>query len=84
MQFGYWLIGDSGHISLSLSTVASTRPVNAYLRIGGDGRVTCFVGKVELEQGSKTALAQLVADELDVSLDSVDMVTVGAQAESVP
>ena len=47
---------------------------NAYLRIGGDGRVTCFVGKVELGQGSKTALAQLVADELDVSLDSVDMV----------
>jgi len=47
---------------------------NAYLRIGGEGRVTCFVGKVELGQGSKTALAQLVADELDVSLDSVDMV----------
>lgn len=47
---------------------------NAYLRIGGDGRVTCFVGKVELGQGSKTALAQLVAEELDVSLDAVDMV----------
>ncbi len=47
---------------------------NAYLRIGGDGRITCFVGKVELGQGSKTALAQLVADELDVSLDGVDMV----------
>ncbi|MBZ5614287.1 MAG: molybdopterin-dependent oxidoreductase [Acidobacteriia bacterium] len=47
---------------------------NAYLRIGGDGRVTCFVGKVELGQGSKTALAQLLADELDVAFDSVDMV----------
>ena len=47
---------------------------NAYLRIGGDGRVTCFVGKVELGQGSKTALAQLAAEELDVSLDTVDMV----------
>jgi len=47
---------------------------NAYLRIGGDGRITCFVGKVELGQGSKTALAQLVADELDVAFDSVDMV----------
>ena len=42
---------------------------NAYLRIGDDGRVTCFVGKVELGQGSKTALAQLAADELDVSFD---------------
>ena len=35
---------------------------NAYLRIGENGRVTCFVGKVELGQGSKTALAQLVAE----------------------
>jgi nicotinate dehydrogenase subunit B len=47
---------------------------NAYLRIGADGRVACLVGKVELGQGSKTALAQLLAEELDVALDSVDMV----------
>lgn len=47
---------------------------NAYLRVGADGRVTCFVGKVELGQGSKTALAQLLAEELEVSLDSVDMI----------
>jgi isoquinoline 1-oxidoreductase len=47
---------------------------NAYLRIGKDGRTTCFVGKVELGQGSKTALAQLCAEELDVAYDSVDMV----------
>jgi len=47
---------------------------NAYLRIGADGRVTCFAGKVELGQGSMTALAQLLAEELDVPFDSVDMV----------
>ncbi len=47
---------------------------NAYLLIGADGRVTCFVGKVELGQGAKTALAQLLAEELDVAFDSVDMV----------
>ncbi len=47
---------------------------NAYLRIGPEGRTTCYVGKVELGQGSKTALAQLLAEELDVALDSVDMV----------
>jgi nicotinate dehydrogenase subunit B len=47
---------------------------NAYLRIGADGRTTCFVGKVELGQGSKTTLAQLLAEELDVPFDSVDMV----------
>jgi nicotinate dehydrogenase subunit B len=47
---------------------------NAYLKIGPDGRVTCLVGKIEMGQGSKTALAQLLAEELDVALDAVDMV----------
>jgi len=47
---------------------------NAFLRIGEDGRVTGFTGKVELGQGVSTSLAQMLADELDVSLDSVDMV----------
>jgi nicotinate dehydrogenase subunit B len=47
---------------------------NAYLKIGADGRVTCFVGKVELGQGAMTSLAMLLAEELDVALDSVDMV----------
>ncbi len=47
---------------------------NAYLRIGADGRVTCLVGKVELGQGAMTSLAQLLAEELDVALEAVDMV----------
>ncbi len=47
---------------------------NAFLRIGADGRVTCFTGKVELGQGIVTSLAQMLAEELDVSLNSVDMV----------
>ncbi len=47
---------------------------NAYLRVGADGRTGCFVGKVELGQGSQTALAQLLAEELDVALDTVDVV----------
>ncbi len=46
---------------------------NAYLRIGEDGRVGCFVGKVELGQGAMTALAMLVAEELELGLDQVDM-----------
>ena len=48
--------------------------INAYLHIGTDGRVTCFVGKVELGQGAMTSLPQLAAEELDVSLASVDLV----------
>lgn len=47
---------------------------NAFLQIGTDGRVTCFTGKIEMGQGIITSLAQMLADELQVSLDSVDMV----------
>ncbi len=47
---------------------------NAYLRIGADGRVTCMSGKVELGQGVMTELAQVLAEELDVSFDSIDVV----------
>ena len=47
---------------------------NAFLRISEDGRVSCFTGKIEMGQGVITSLAQMLADELDVSLDSVDMV----------
>ncbi len=47
---------------------------NAFLRIGEDGKVTCFTGKIEMGQGVVTSLAQELADELDVALDSVQMV----------
>jgi nicotinate dehydrogenase subunit B len=47
---------------------------NAYLRIAEDGKVTGFSGKAELGQGTQTALAQILAEELDVPLDRVDVI----------
>lgn len=47
---------------------------NAFLRIGEDGRVALFTGKIEMGQGVITSLAQMLADELDVPVDTVDMV----------
>jgi isoquinoline 1-oxidoreductase len=47
---------------------------NAYLRIGEDGRVTCFTGKIEMGQGVITSLPQMLADELDVAVGMIDMV----------
>jgi isoquinoline 1-oxidoreductase len=48
--------------------------VNAYLHIAPDGKVTCFVGKIEMGQGPMTSLPQLLAEELDVTLASVAIV----------
>jgi len=47
---------------------------NAFLRVGVDGRVACLSGKIEMGQGNMTALAQMLAEELDVSYDAVDMI----------
>jgi nicotinate dehydrogenase subunit B len=48
--------------------------LNAYLRVGADGRITCFTGKIEMGQGIHTSLAQMLAEEMDVPLSAVDMV----------
>src|SRR3974377_1623532 len=47
---------------------------NAYLRIGEDGRVTVYSGKIEMGQGVVTSLGQMAADELGVALDWIEMV----------
>jgi nicotinate dehydrogenase subunit B len=47
---------------------------NAFLRIGEDGRVTCLTGKIEMGQGVVTSLPQMLAEELDVSVDDVSIV----------
>jgi len=48
--------------------------VNVYLRIGEDGRVTVFSGKIEMGQGVLTSQAQMAAEELGVSLATIDMI----------
>ncbi|HYB21987.1 MAG TPA: molybdopterin cofactor-binding domain-containing protein [Thermodesulfobacteriota bacterium] len=50
------------------------RDFNAFLRIGEDGRVTCLTGKIEMGQGIITSLAQMLAEELEVPFESVEMV----------
>lgn len=47
---------------------------NAYLRIAPDGQVTGYSGKIEMGQGINAALAQMLAEELEVPYNSVHMV----------
>ncbi|MGD8537569.1 MAG: molybdopterin-dependent oxidoreductase [Candidatus Aminicenantes bacterium] len=48
--------------------------LNAYLIIGEDGTVTCLSGKIEMGQGVITSLPQMLAEELEVPLKSVNIV----------
>lgn len=49
----------------------ANRRLDRWLRVNRDGTVTVFPGKVEIGQGILTALAQIVAEELDVALERV-------------
>ena len=51
-----------------------SKDYNAFLRVTEDGTVICFTGKIEMGQGIFTSLAQMMADELNVSLEKVKMV----------
>jgi len=53
----------------------TNRMLDAWIRIDGDGGATVFTGKVELGQGIVTALAQIAAEELDLPLGRVHMVS---------
>jgi len=50
------------------------KDISSWLHINDDGMVTVFTGKVEVGQNTRTTLAQSVADELRVPLESVRMV----------
>lgn len=70
--------GSKDRLSGSLSVVhpagASNGTFETFIKITADGVVTAFNGHVDLGTGIRTALAQIVADELDVSFARVVVV----------
>jgi nicotinate dehydrogenase subunit B len=78
---------DSAPAAASLpASLRNNRRLGRWLRFSPDGHVEVFSGKVEIGQGILTALAQIVAEELDVSIAQVRMVaasTAGSPDEAV-
>ncbi|MGH7913012.1 MAG: molybdopterin cofactor-binding domain-containing protein [Candidatus Dormibacteraceae bacterium] len=65
--------------ALAATTVISPAPtdpaqLDTWLAVQADGSVVARCGHVELGQGNRTALMQIVAEELDVPFDKVEMV----------
>jgi CO/xanthine dehydrogenase Mo-binding subunit len=48
--------------------------LDSWVAILPDGKVTAFFGKMDMGQSLDIAIAQIVADELDVNVDKVDVV----------
>ena len=55
--------------------LAATPSLARWIRFPEAGRVVALTGKVEIGQGLLTALAVIVADELDVALDRVSVLS---------
>jgi nicotinate dehydrogenase subunit B len=49
--------------------------LDAWIRVAPDGRVTVFTGKAELGQGLTTALLQVAAEQLDIGVGQIELVT---------
>ncbi|NLP59081.1 xanthine dehydrogenase family protein molybdopterin-binding subunit [Lutibacter sp. B1] len=75
---GIIVIFSINHLSLlegwSQNTFVEDEDFNAFLRVKEDGRVDCYTGKIEMGQGVITSLAQVLAEELEVPITSVDMI----------
>jgi nicotinate dehydrogenase subunit B len=72
--FIFFVTGVLGGIAPPQNRRSYPTDFNAYLKIGDDGRVALYCSKIEMGQGIYTSMAQMLAEELDVSLDSIDMV----------
>src|ERR1700682_4951333 len=67
-------------------SLRGNRRLSQWLKFHADGFVEIFSGKVEIGQGILTALAQIAAEELDVSIERIRMVaadTAGSPDEGV-
>ena len=59
--------------STALPLAAGQSALNGWVKIGTDDRVTVMIAKSEMGQGVTTALAMLLADELDARWDQVSV-----------
>jgi len=55
-------------------SLANNKQLDSWLAINPDGTVVLRVGKVELGQGSTTALSQIAADELDIAMARITVI----------
>ncbi len=59
---------------LSAPRVLDPKEVDAFLAVNADGTVTIFSGKVDLGQGLRISFRQIVAEELGVAIDKINLI----------
>lgn len=72
LHFSLNAYAAKGGVSRSLK---GNPDLESWIRIDEQGFVTIFTGKIELGQGIGTALVQIAADELDVDVGKISLIT---------
>jgi CO/xanthine dehydrogenase Mo-binding subunit len=71
---------DAQEAGTAATAFGTTKPpliptqLDSWLAISPDERVTVFFGKMDMGQGTDVAIAQIVAEELDVAFDKVTVI----------
>jgi isoquinoline 1-oxidoreductase beta subunit len=73
LAVGYGFLGDSepDNAALKATTEDGEIALNAWVKVNRDGLVTVAIPRSEMGQGVYTALAMLVAEEMDANFDEV-------------
>jgi isoquinoline 1-oxidoreductase subunit beta len=67
-------VGRAGRVLNEAQAAAAGQALNAWVRIAQDGRVTLTLHRAEMGQGAYDVVAQMLAEELEVDPDAVDVV----------
>ncbi len=73
-MMGATAAGASSGPALRAPKSVAKEAVDSWLSISPDNRITVYSGKVDLGTGTRTALAQMAAEELDVAFERIEMV----------
>ncbi len=73
LLLGWYFDAAPGPLAAVARASPSVFAPNAFIRIGRDGRVTMIVAQVEMGQGTYTSMPMLLAEELEVGLDQVQL-----------
>jgi CO/xanthine dehydrogenase Mo-binding subunit len=78
LTVGFALTGGQTRVSAQgvagASRVLDPKEVDAFLAINENGSVTLFCGKVDLGQGLRIAMPQIVAEELSIGVDKINFI----------
>jgi isoquinoline 1-oxidoreductase beta subunit len=73
LLLGWYVDGKRYAVAAAADAPAPAFAPNQFLRIGRDGRVTVIVPQIEMGQGTYTSMPMLVAEELEVGLDLIQV-----------